>query len=72
MIIHDNGGQIGLSTKAVSIDVIPSRTSQNKKIFVQNHIFPVSHITHDEWTRYSFLDNNDESLWTYEINTLPL
>ena len=63
LIIHDNGSQIWLagcidtSTKAVRIDVIPSRTSENIKIFVQNHILPGSHITHDGWAGYGFLDN---------------
>ena len=30
---------------------------------------PGSHITHDGWAGYGFLDNNDESVWTHETHT---
>ena len=78
MFIHENGNQIWVAgcidttTKAVRIDVIPSRNAQNIKIFVQNHILPGSHITHDGWDGYSFLDNNDESVWTHETHNHAL
>ena len=78
LFIHENGNQIWVAgcidttTKAVRIDVIPSRNAQNIKIFVQNHILPGSHITHDGWAGYSFLDNNDESVWTHETHNHAL
>ena len=75
LIIHENNKQIWLAgfidtaTKAVRIDIIPSRTSQNIEIFVRNHILPGTHIAHDGWAGYSFLDDDDVSVWTHETHT---
>ena len=70
-LIYENNQYIQLAgcidtiTKAVRIDVIPSRNSHNLNIFLKNHIIPWVYITHDGKARYSFLDNNDESIWNH-------
>ena len=74
LIVHENNtqvwsaGAIDSNTKAVRIDIIPKRNRQTLKIFFQNHIILGTHITHDSWAAYSFLDDED-SVWTDESHT---
>ena len=50
----------------MSLDVIKERNSTNLKILVTNHIEPGTHIVHDHWRAYCFLDG-DDSVYTNQI-----
>ena len=70
--MHDNKGAIiwlvgaiDTETKELRLDVIKERNSTNLKIFINNHVEPGTHIVHDSWRAYSFLDGED-SIYTHE------
>ena len=73
LIMHEGQKQIWLvggidtTTKAVRLDIVPQRNSINLKKFVRNHIEPGTNISHDGWSGYQFLDD-DESVWTHEVH----
>ena len=73
LFIHDNGDKIWVigakETKSskLRIDIMKERTEANLKKFVVNHIEPGTKITHDDWSSYSFLDD-DDSVWDHEIH----
>ena len=60
LIMHEGGTQIWLvgaidtTNKAIRLDIMSSRTSENLKIFVQNNIIPGTNIRHDRWAGYNF------------------
>ena len=74
LISHEQNKQIWLvgaidtSSKSVRIEIIPERNRENLKCFVKNHIIPGTHLTHDQWPAYSFLDDED-SVWTHECHS---
>lgn len=61
-------GAIETKSRKMRFDFMKERNSDNLKIFVQNHIEPGTHITHDGWAGYNFLEDPDESVWTHEIH----
>ena len=73
MIIYDNGdhawlvGVIDISTKNIRLDILPPRTSANLKIFFTRYIQSGTHIIHDGWMGYNFLDDED-SYWIHVTN----
>lgn len=73
LFLHDDEGNqiwvvgaIDITTKEIRLDVINQRNSANLKIFVINHIEAGSHIIHDGWRGYRFLDDVNSSVWTQE------
>ena len=58
-------GAVDTNTKQICLDIINERNSANLKIFVYNHIVPGTHIIHDGWSGYIFL-NDDDSVYTEE------
>ena len=62
-------GIIDNKNKAKRFDVINERNSDNLKLFVTNHVLPSTHITHDNWLAYNYL--NDINLgYTHESHSL--
>ena len=51
----------------IRLDVINEQNAINLKKFTLNHIEPGTSITHDGWSWYSFL-NDDDSVWDHEIH----
>ena len=49
-------------------DFVNERTSENLKIFVLNHIEAGTHITHEGWSGYNFLNDHNEPIWTHEAH----
>jgi len=60
-------GGIDMTSKAVSLDIVPERNTINLKYFVENHIKPGTNISHDGWPGYNFLDDYD-SVWTHKVH----
>ena len=52
-------GAIETKSRKIRFYFIQERTSENLKIFVNNHIEAGTHITHDGWSRYNFLDDDE-------------
>jgi hypothetical protein len=73
LILHEGQKQIWLfggidmTIKAICLDVVPERNTINLKYFIKKHIEPGSNITHDGWSGYTFL-NDENSVWTYETH----
>ena len=72
IFLHDNLGRqiwvvgaIDPESKDIRLDVINKRNQTNLKTFVYNHIIPGTHVVHDGWSSYTFLDY-DDSLYTQE------
>lgn len=49
------------------MDIIKSRTKENLKMLVTNHILPGTNITHDVWPEFIFLDEDDR-VYTHETH----
>ena len=70
--LHDDSGRqiwvvraIDKEDKDLRLDIINGRTQANLKTFVVNHIAPGTHLVHDGWVSYTFLDSED-SVYTDE------
>lgn len=61
-------GVIDTKNKAKRFDVINERNSENLKVFITNNLLPGTHITHNNWPAYNFL--NDINLgYTHEFHS---
>ena len=58
-------GAIETNSKKMRFDFVNEKTSENLFIFVLNHIKAGTHITHDCWSGYNFLNDHNESVWTH-------
>lgn len=58
-------GEIDPESKDIRLDVINERNQTNLKTFFYNHIIPGTHVVHDGWSAYAFLDS-DDSVYTHE------
>lgn len=75
LFIHDiDNSQVWIvgaketDSNRLRLDVIKERNGANLKIFVTNHIAPGTKIVTDGWLGYSFLDDDDNSVWEHEIH----
>lgn len=62
------GGAIDKEDKDIRLDIINKRTQNNLKTFFTNHIAPGTHIVHDGWVSYTFLDSEDLVYTNEEYN----
>ena len=58
-------GAIDDESKDIRLDLINERNQINLKTFFYNHIIPGTHVVHDGWSAYAFLDS-DDSIYTHE------
>ena len=58
-------GGIKVEDKHIKLDIINERTEHNLKIFITNHILQGTHLVHDGWPSYQFLDEED-SVYSHE------
>ena len=47
-------------TKNIRLDIFKTRSEEDCKLFIYNHVKPKNTIITDGWPSYGFLDNNDD------------
>ena len=61
-------GPFETDTYKIRLDILPIRNSNNLSIFVKNHILLDTVIVTDGWSGYSFLDDQENSVWEHEVH----